>query len=40
MVWEKEAVSLYMWPADPNRCKWISERFCEALKRESWIGLG
>jgi hypothetical protein len=40
MVWEKEAVSSHMWPADPNGRKWTSERFREALKRESWIGLG
>jgi hypothetical protein len=40
MVWEKEAVSSHMWPADPNGRKWTSERFREALKRESRIGLG
>jgi superfamily II DNA helicase RecQ len=40
MVWEKEAISSHMWPADPNGRKWTSERFREALKRESRIGLG
>jgi superfamily II DNA helicase RecQ len=40
MVWEKEAVSSHMWPADPNGRKWTSERFREALKRESRLGLG
>jgi hypothetical protein len=40
MVWEKEAVSSHMWPADPNGRKWTSERFREALKRESQVGLG
>jgi hypothetical protein len=39
-VWEKEAVLLHMWPADPNGCKWTTERLREALKRESWIGIG
>ena len=26
MVWEKEAVSSHMWPADPSGRKWTSER--------------
>ncbi|KAF1345605.1 hypothetical protein EJ07DRAFT_186017 [Lizonia empirigonia] len=29
-----------MWPADPSGRKWTSDRFQEALKRESRIGLG
>ncbi|CAN9275191.1 unnamed protein product, partial [Alternaria alternata] len=29
-----------MWPADPSGRKWTSDRFREALKRESRIGLG
>ena len=40
MVWEKEVISSHMWPADPNGRKWTSDRFREALKRESTIGLG
>jgi hypothetical protein len=40
MVWEKEAVLSHMWLADPNGRKWTSERFREALKRESRVGLG
>jgi hypothetical protein len=40
LVWEKEAVSSYMWPADPNGRKWTTERLREALKRESRIGMG
>jgi hypothetical protein len=40
LVWEKEAVSSHMWPADPNGRKWTTERLREALKRESWIGMG
>lgn len=39
MVWEKEAVSSHMWPADPNGRKWTSERVREVLKRETQIGL-
>jgi hypothetical protein len=37
MVWEKEAISSHMWPADPNGRKWTSERFREALKRRDCI---
>jgi superfamily II DNA helicase RecQ len=40
MVWEKEAVSSHMWPADPNGRKWMTDRLREALKRESQVGLG
>lgn len=40
MVWEKEAISSHMWPADPSGCKWTSERFRRVLKRESRVGLG
>jgi hypothetical protein len=40
LVWEKEAVLLHMWPADPNGRKWTTERLREALKRESRIGMG
>jgi hypothetical protein len=40
LVWEKEAVSSHMWPANPNRRKWTTERLREALKRESQIGIG
>jgi hypothetical protein len=40
LVWEKEAVSSYMWPADPNGRKWTTERLREALKRESRIRIG
>jgi hypothetical protein len=40
MAWGKEAISSHMWPADPNGRKWTSERFRDALKRESRIGLG
>jgi hypothetical protein len=40
LVWEKEAVSSHMWPADPNGRKWTTERLREALKRESRIGIG
>jgi hypothetical protein len=40
MVWEKEVISSHMWPADPSGRKWTSDRFREALKRESRIGLG
>jgi hypothetical protein len=40
MVWEKETVSSHMWPADPNRRNWTSDRLREALKRESQAGLG
>jgi superfamily II DNA helicase RecQ len=40
LVWEKEAVSSHMWPADPNGRKWTTERLREALKRESRIGMG
>ncbi|CAN9283890.1 unnamed protein product [Alternaria alternata] len=39
-VWEKEVISSHMWPADPSGRKWTSDRFREALKRESRIGLG
>jgi superfamily II DNA helicase RecQ len=39
MVWEKEAISSHLWPADPNGRKWTSERVRETLKRESRIGL-
>jgi superfamily II DNA helicase RecQ len=40
MVWEKDAVSSHMWPADPNGRKWTTERLREALKRESRIAIG
>jgi hypothetical protein len=40
LVWEKEAVSSHMWPADPSGRKWTTERLREALKRESQIGIG
>jgi len=40
MVWEKEAISSHMWPADPSGRKWTSDRLREALKRESRVGLG
>ena len=40
LVWEKEAVSSHMWPADPSGRKWTTERLREALKRESRIGMG
>jgi hypothetical protein len=23
MVWEKETVLSYMWPADPSGCRWM-----------------
>ncbi|KAL1640735.1 hypothetical protein SLS61_010230 [Didymella pomorum] len=39
MVWEKEAISSHMWPADPSGRKWTSDRFREILKRESRVGL-
>jgi hypothetical protein len=39
LVWEKEAVSSHMWPADPNRRKWTTERLRKALKRKSRIGI-
>jgi hypothetical protein len=40
LVWEKEAVSSHMWPADPNGRKWTTERLRKALKRKSRIGMG
>jgi superfamily II DNA helicase RecQ len=40
LVWEKDAVSSHMWPADPSGRKWTSDRLREALKQESRIGLG
>jgi hypothetical protein len=40
MVWEKEVISSHMWPADPSGREWTSDRFREALKRESTTGLG
>jgi len=40
MVWEKDAISSHLWPADPNGRKWTSERVRETLKRESRVGLG
>jgi hypothetical protein len=40
LVWEKEAVSSHMWPADPNGRKWTTDRLREALKRESRIAIG
>jgi hypothetical protein len=40
LVWEKEVVSSYMWPADPNGRKWTTDRLREALKRESRIAIG
>jgi superfamily II DNA helicase RecQ len=40
LVWEKEAVSSHMWPADPNGRKWTTDRLREALKRESRIAMG
>jgi RecQ family ATP-dependent DNA helicase len=40
MVWEKETMSSHMWPADPSGRKWTSDRFREALKRESQLGMG
>jgi hypothetical protein len=39
IVWEKQAISSHLWPADLNRRKWNSERVRETLKRESRIGL-
>jgi hypothetical protein len=39
MVWEKEAISSHMWPADPSGRKWTSDQFREILKRESRVGL-
>lgn len=39
MVWEKEAISSHMWPADPSGRKWTTDRLREALKRETSIGL-
>jgi hypothetical protein len=35
LVWEKEAVSSHMWPADPSGHKWTTDRLRKALKRES-----
>jgi hypothetical protein len=40
MVWEKEVILSHMWPVDLSGRKWTSDRFREALKRESRIGLG
>ena len=40
MVWEKEAISSHMWPADPSGRKWTPERLRQVLKRESRVGLG
>jgi hypothetical protein len=40
LLWEKEAVSSHMWPADPNGRKWTTDRLREALKRESRIAMG
>jgi superfamily II DNA helicase RecQ len=40
MVWEKEAMSSHMWPADPSGRKWTTERLRQVLKRESKVGLG
>jgi hypothetical protein len=40
LVWEKEAVLLHLWPADPNGRKWTTDRLREALKRESRIAIG
>ncbi|KAI0615940.1 hypothetical protein TUN199_12091, partial [Pyrenophora tritici-repentis] len=40
LVWEKEAVSSHMWPADPSGRKWTTDRLREALKRESRIAMG
>ncbi|KAL5376689.1 hypothetical protein PMIN02_011724 [Paraphaeosphaeria minitans] len=40
LVWEKEAMSSHMWPADPNGRKWTTDRMREALKRETSVGLG
>jgi RecQ family ATP-dependent DNA helicase len=40
MVWEKEAISSHMWPADPSGRKWTGDRFREVLKRESRMGMG
>ncbi|KAK7178346.1 hypothetical protein PSPO01_15608 [Paraphaeosphaeria sporulosa] len=39
LVWEKEAMSSHMWPADPNGRKWMTDRMREALKRETSVGL-
>ena len=39
-MWEKEAVGSHMWPADPNRHKWTTERLQETLKRESRVRIG
>jgi hypothetical protein len=40
LVYEKEAVSSHMWPADPSRRKWSTDRLREALKHESQTALG
>ncbi|KAE8823008.1 hypothetical protein PTNB85_10187 [Pyrenophora teres f. teres] len=40
LVWEKEAVSSHMWPADLSGRKWTTDRLREALKRESRIAMG
>lgn len=40
LVWEKEAISSHLWPADPDGRKWTSDRLREVLRRESLSGLG
>ena len=39
-VWDKQAVSAHMWPADARGKKWTSERMREVMKRETAVGLG
>ena len=38
-VWEKDRVSAFMWPADPNGKKFTSQRLRTILQRESRIGM-
>jgi hypothetical protein len=40
LVWEKEASSSHMWPAEPSGRKWTTDQLCEALKRENRIAIG
>ena len=39
-IWEKDQVSAFMWPSDPDGKRWTSQRLPTVLQRESRIGMG
>ena len=38
-IWEKDQMSAFMWPSDPDGKRWTSQRLRTVLQRESRIGM-